>query len=183
MAGRIRLARAQELARLPEIERRAGAVLQGHPAQAVFATHGLDAEALRAGLTREQLWVALDEDERCVGYLLGGRLDDGFRVQQMDVDPCYGRRGHGRALLRHARAATTAARLPRCAVECAVLRQRRLRRTAACTMGAATARDLATGSCARLPDVPAGGDALSAAIALSLAAGSPLLSSPRPPHS
>ncbi|WP_295957617.1 GNAT family N-acetyltransferase [uncultured Xanthomonas sp.] len=109
MAGRIRLARAQELARLPEIERRAGAVLQGHPAQAVFATHGLDAEALRAGLTREQLWVALDEDERCVGYLLGGRLDDGFHVQQMDVDPCYGRRGHGRALLRQARAAAAAA--------------------------------------------------------------------------
>ncbi|WP_420008025.1 GNAT family N-acetyltransferase [Xanthomonas sacchari] len=105
MAGRMRLARAQELARLQEIERRAGALLQGHAAQAVFAAHALDAEALLAGLVREQLWVALDEDGQCVGYLLGGRLDEGFHVQQMDVDPRFGRRGHGRALLRHARAA------------------------------------------------------------------------------
>ncbi|KMM73845.1 acetyltransferase [Xanthomonas sp. NCPPB 1128] len=109
MTGRIRLAREQELARLPEIERRAGALLLGHPAQAVFARHALDAEALRAGLACGQLWVALDEEDRCVGYLLGGRLDDSFHVQQMDVDPRYGRRGHGRALLRHACAAAAAA--------------------------------------------------------------------------
>ncbi len=109
MAGRIRLAHAKELARLQEIERRAGALLQGHPAQAVFAAHALETHALRAGLAREQLWVALDEDERCVGYLLGGCLDGGFHVQQMDVDPDAGRRGHGRALLRYARAAAAAA--------------------------------------------------------------------------
>ncbi|MDQ1094742.1 GNAT superfamily N-acetyltransferase [Xanthomonas sacchari] len=112
MAGRIRLARAQELARLPRIERRAGALLQGHAAQAVFAAHTLDAQALRAGLARGQLWVALEENGDCVGYLLGGCLDEGFHVQQMDVDPRYGRRGHGRALLRHARAAALAAGFP-----------------------------------------------------------------------
>ncbi|MBO9882722.1 GNAT family N-acetyltransferase [Xanthomonas sp. D-109] len=112
MVRRIRLARAQELARLQEIERRAGALLQGHAEQAVFAAHVLDAEALRAGLAREQLWVALDEDGQCVGYLLGGRLDDGFHVQQMDVDPDAGRRGHGRALLRYAHAAAMAAGFP-----------------------------------------------------------------------
>ncbi|MET0548946.1 MAG: GNAT family N-acetyltransferase [Xanthomonas sp.] len=112
MAGRIRLACEQELARLPEIERRAGALLQGHAAQAVFAAHVLDAPALRAGLMREQLWVALEDDGRCVGYLLGGRLDDGFHVQQMDVDPDAGHRGHGRALLRHARTAAMAAGFP-----------------------------------------------------------------------
>lgn len=112
MAGRIRLARAQELARLPRIERRAGALLQGHAAQAVFAAHTLDAQALRAGLARGQLWVALEENGDCAGYLLGGCLDEGFHVQQMDVDPRYGRRGHGRALLRHARVAALAAGFP-----------------------------------------------------------------------
>jgi len=112
MAERIRSAREQELARLLEIERRAGALLQGHAAQAVFAAHALDTQALRAGLARGQLWVAVDEDERCVGYLLGGRLDDGFHVLQMDVDPDAGRRGHGRALLRHARAVAVAAGFP-----------------------------------------------------------------------
>ncbi|MBO9828930.1 GNAT family N-acetyltransferase [Xanthomonas sp. A2111] len=111
MVRRMRLARAQELARLQEIERRAGDLLQGHAAQAVFAAHALDAEALRAGLAREQLWVVLDDD-RCAGYLLGGCLDAGFHVQQMDVDPRFGRRGHGRALLRHARAAAMAAGFP-----------------------------------------------------------------------
>ncbi|MBB5941732.1 GNAT family N-acetyltransferase [Xanthomonas sp. 3307] len=109
MARHIRLAREHELARLPEIERRAGALLQGHMAQAVFAAHALEMDALRAGLAREQLWVALDDDGDCAGYLLGGCLDDGFHVQQMDVDPRYGRRGHGRALLRHVRAAAAAA--------------------------------------------------------------------------
>lgn len=109
MATRIRLAREQELALLPEIERRAGSLLQGHVAQAVFAAHALALDALRAGLARGQLWVALANDGRCVGYLLGGCLDGGFHLQQMDVDPDAGRRGHGRALLRHARAAATAA--------------------------------------------------------------------------
>ncbi|MDQ1133593.1 GNAT superfamily N-acetyltransferase [Pseudoxanthomonas winnipegensis] len=112
MAGCIRAARAQELALLPGIERRAGALLEGHVAQAAFAAHVLDQDALRDGLARGQLWVAQDEDGACAGYLFGGQLDDGFHVQQMDVDPRYARRGHGRALLRHARAAALAAGFP-----------------------------------------------------------------------
>jgi GNAT superfamily N-acetyltransferase len=112
VASCVRAARAQELALLPEIERRAGALLEGHVAQAVFAAHALDLDVLRDGLARGQLWVALDEEGACAGYLLGGRLDEGFHVQQMDVDPCHARRGHGRALLRHARAAATAAGFP-----------------------------------------------------------------------
>ncbi|WP_434030533.1 GNAT family N-acetyltransferase [[Pseudomonas] boreopolis] len=96
-----RLVRADELDALLAIERRAGELLRGHEAHAVFAGHCLDLASLRAGLARGQLWRVEAQGE-AVGYLLGGELDGAFHVLQMDVDPSHGRQGHGRRLLRHA---------------------------------------------------------------------------------
>lgn len=97
-----RLARADELGVLPAIEQRAGELLKGHEAYPVFAGHGLDLPTLQAGLQRGQLWVVDAAAGGIAGYLLGGTLGEEFHVQQMDVDPMHARRGHGRALLRHA---------------------------------------------------------------------------------
>ncbi|WP_313440572.1 GNAT family N-acetyltransferase [Stenotrophomonas sp.] len=106
-----RLARADELGALPAIEQRAGELLRGHPAYPVFAGHGLDQASLSEGLQRGQLWVVEAADGAIAGYLLGGRLEDAFHILQMDVDPAHARRGHGRALLRHALAQARASGL------------------------------------------------------------------------
>jgi GNAT superfamily N-acetyltransferase len=87
---------------LPAIEQRAGELLRGHDAYPVFAGHGLDLPTLQDGLERGQLWVVDGAGGGIAGYLLGGELAGEFHVLQMDVDPAHARRGHGRALLRHA---------------------------------------------------------------------------------
>ncbi|WP_237576236.1 GNAT family N-acetyltransferase [Mycetohabitans sp. B8] len=98
----IRLAVPADFPVLLSIECRAGERLHGHVAYSVFAAHGLTQDELADGVRQRRLWVVEHNDRTVIGYLLGGELDDGFHIRQMDVDPAYGRRGHGRALLRHA---------------------------------------------------------------------------------
>ena len=97
-----RVPRTDELGALPAIEQRAGELLRGHEAYPVFASHGLDLPTLQEGLERGQLWVVDGAAGGVAGYLLAGDLAGEFHVLQMDVDPAHARRGHGRALLRHA---------------------------------------------------------------------------------
>ncbi|MBH1830353.1 GNAT family N-acetyltransferase [Stenotrophomonas maltophilia] len=97
-----RIPHADELGVLPAIEQRAGELLKDHEAHPVFAGHGLDLPTLQDGLQRGQLWVVDGPGGDIAGYLLGGELGGEFHVLQMDVDPAHARRGHGRALLRHA---------------------------------------------------------------------------------
>ena len=97
-----RVPRTDELGVLPAIEQRAGELLRGHEAYPVFASHGLDLPTLQEGLERGQLWVVDGAAGGVAGYLLAGDLAGEFHVLQMDVDPAHARRGHGRALLRHA---------------------------------------------------------------------------------
>ena len=104
-----RIPYADELGVLPVIEQRAGELLKGHEAYPVFAGHGLGLPALQDGLLREQLWVVDAAEGGIAGYLLAGELCGEFHVLQMDVDPAHARRGHGRALLRHALAQARAA--------------------------------------------------------------------------
>lgn len=47
------------------------------------------------------LWVVVS-DQQLAGYLMAGVLGADFHIQQMDVVPAHGRKGAGRALLRHA---------------------------------------------------------------------------------
>lgn len=98
----IRSAVVEDIPVLLSIERRAGELLRGHVAFEAFSAHGLSREALRDGLQQRLLWVAEQEDRVTAGYLLAGEIDGGLHIRQMDVDPAYGRKGHGRALLRHA---------------------------------------------------------------------------------
>ena len=93
---RIRLARADEQARLFDIWH-----------DAVRATHGFLAEedfAFYARLVRDEMlpegsvWVAVDEGDRPLAWL---ELADG-KVEALFVDPAHFRRGLGRALMDHA---------------------------------------------------------------------------------
>ncbi|KAG0162686.1 hypothetical protein DFQ28_009492 [Apophysomyces sp. BC1034] len=98
----IRSAVEEDFPVLLSIEQRAGERLRGHVAFPVFAAHGLTAGELSDGLRQRLLWVVQDNDRMIAGYLLGGELDGELYIRQMDVDPAYGRKGHGRRLLRHA---------------------------------------------------------------------------------
>lgn len=97
----IRGARVDDAAALIDIERRAAALLQGHPAHALFSAHTLPADIHAAAAEAGRSFVATLQGQP-VGYALYARVDDTAHLLQMDVDPAFGRRGIGRALLEHA---------------------------------------------------------------------------------
>lgn len=95
----IALARPSDVAALPGIERAAAELLRGHAPDALLdqptAVAHLEA-ARRAG----HLWVAL-VDEAPVGFALVAVLRAGeAHLEEIDVDPRFGRRGIGAALVR-----------------------------------------------------------------------------------
>jgi GNAT superfamily N-acetyltransferase len=98
MDDRIAPARPGDVAALPAIERAAAELLRGLAPDAVLdeATSAADFEAARrAG----HLWVAL-VDDRPVGFALVQLLHAGHaHLDEIDVDPRFGRRGIGAALV------------------------------------------------------------------------------------
>ncbi|RPE75831.1 GNAT family N-acetyltransferase [Vulcaniibacterium tengchongense] len=94
----LRPGRADEAAALIGIERRACELLRGHEAHAAFSRHTLAPEDHAEAAAHGRLWVA-DCAGRALGYALYAPLDGAAHLAQMDVDPGYGRRGIGRALL------------------------------------------------------------------------------------
>jgi len=99
MTATIALARPGDVAALPGIERAAAELLRGHAPDAVLdqPTGVAHFEAARrAG----HLWVALIDDAP-VGFALITLLHDGeAHLEEIDVDPRFGRRGIGAALVR-----------------------------------------------------------------------------------
>ncbi len=90
-----------ELALLVEIERRAGRV---------FADHGLpeiaddgpgtvgELEAYRAA---GRAWVAVDERDVSIAYILTVEVDAALHIEQVSVDPAHAGRGIGAELIEH----------------------------------------------------------------------------------
>jgi GNAT superfamily N-acetyltransferase len=92
-------AREDDLAKLRGIELAANVLFEGRAVAGVVAgdATGLDelAHARAAGL----LWVARAADGEPVGFALCELVDGAVHLEEIDVDPAYGRRGIGRALL------------------------------------------------------------------------------------
>jgi GNAT superfamily N-acetyltransferase len=99
VATRIREVRADELPVLQEIERSAGQSFRdvGMPEIADDEPFPLDVldRYRRAGLA----WVAVDDDDRPVAYLVAEPVDGCLHVEQVSVHADHARRGIGRALL------------------------------------------------------------------------------------
>ncbi|MFI7582654.1 GNAT family N-acetyltransferase [Kocuria sp. M1N1S27] len=98
----IRRPRGHELRKIRALEARAGRL---------FADLGMDAVAddrppgvpeLREDLRRGLIWVATDDHDALVGYVRTGWIDNAPHLEQVTVDPAFGRRGHGRALVARA---------------------------------------------------------------------------------
>jgi GNAT superfamily N-acetyltransferase len=99
MTTRIRAVRADELPLLQDVERAAGECFRdvGMPEIAddePFPVAVLD-RFRRAGLA----WVAVDDGDRPVAYLVAEPVDGALHVEQVSVHPGHARRGIGRALL------------------------------------------------------------------------------------
>ena len=99
----IGLARSEEATLLPSIEARAGALFSG-----VFSGADLPAE-LAAQTTSEavyleaqrdgRIYVARDDGDRVVGFAHLIWIDSHAHLNELDVDPDFGRQGIGRRLV------------------------------------------------------------------------------------
>jgi len=96
----IRPVRHDELERLLEIEREAGRVFADVGMPEIAADDPGTAEALA------EAWVAVDEHDRPVAYLISDIVDGCAHIEQVSVAPSHARRGLGAALIDHLAAVT-----------------------------------------------------------------------------
>ncbi len=95
----IELARLQDIPYLASIELSAATLLQGY-APASVLEEPTDTKDFLKAQTEQRLWVARIGDFP-VGFALIEMLDEDHpHLQEINVEPTYGRRGIGRALMR-----------------------------------------------------------------------------------
>lgn len=95
----IRATRVDDLEAIRAIEVRAGALFHevGMP---VIATHPVPpAEVLARFVHGGRSWVVADDDGAPVAFVLVEVVDGLAHIEQVSVDPAYGRRGLGRQLI------------------------------------------------------------------------------------
>jgi GNAT superfamily N-acetyltransferase len=104
---RIRAAVSAELPILQDIEVEAGASFGDIGMPEVARDEPFAISELLAHLEAGHAWVACDDDDRPIAYLLAEVVDGEFHIEQVSVRPAYAHRAIGRALIEHA--ATVAA--------------------------------------------------------------------------
>lgn len=95
----IRPARAGDLVRLRAVERAAGGVFRDIGMGPVADDEPLTVSDLAGYQQDGRAWVAVDEQDRPVAYLLIDRVDNGAHVEQVSVHPDHARQGVGLALI------------------------------------------------------------------------------------
>jgi GNAT superfamily N-acetyltransferase len=97
----IRDARLEDILALGEIELAAGRMF-AEIGMAEVADDELPSHESLGDYVREgRAWVAVDDLDRPVGYLLADLLDGNAHIEQVSVHPDHGRRGLGRSLVEH----------------------------------------------------------------------------------
>jgi GNAT superfamily N-acetyltransferase len=95
----MRLAREEDLAALPDIERAANALFADYGLAEQLSNILTPIESLHEGVMTDRLWVAADEAGRPVGFALASVVGDNAHLDELDVHPAHGRRGLGAALV------------------------------------------------------------------------------------
>jgi len=97
---RIRPARADELPDLQRVEREAGERFRGMGLLDHLLDHSLSLPELAAHQRAGRVWVAVDDDERPLGFAVASVLDgDGAHLEELDVVPRAGQQGIGSRLV------------------------------------------------------------------------------------
>ncbi|MFJ7076812.1 GNAT family N-acetyltransferase [Streptomyces sp. NPDC098781] len=99
---RIRPPAPAELPALQDIERAAGVVFRGLGMAAVADDEPPALDVLERYRRAGHAWIACDDEDRPVGYLICAPVDAALHIEQVSVHPAAARRGVGRALLTHA---------------------------------------------------------------------------------
>lgn len=97
----IRDARLDDIAALRDIERAAGRLFAEIGMVEIVDDEPLSEETLRGYQSRGRAWVAVDDSDRPIGYLVADILDGNAHIEQVSVSPANMRRGLGRALIGH----------------------------------------------------------------------------------
>ena len=95
----IELAEAEDLPKLARVERAAVRLFEGRGVAGVVADDVTSLAELAEARDEGLLWVARNERGEPVGFALLCLVDGQPHVEEIDVDPAFGRRGIGRALL------------------------------------------------------------------------------------
>lgn len=104
----IRPTTAADLVLLADIERAAGTAFGEIGMALIAADDPLSLEELRGYHSSGRAWVATDERDRPIAYVLVDDVDGCTHVAQVSVHPDHARRGVGRRLLEHVVAWTAA---------------------------------------------------------------------------
>ncbi|WP_405911541.1 GNAT family N-acetyltransferase [Streptomyces sp. NBC_00963] len=97
----IRTAHAAELPVLQDIERAAGRCFRDIGMPEIADDEPLSLDELASYQRAQLAWVAVDETDAPVAYLIADRVDGNFHIEQVSVHPDSARRGIGRSLLDH----------------------------------------------------------------------------------
>lgn len=95
----IRAARPEDLVHLPEIERAAGAAFRGLGMASVADDEPPTADVLRAYQEAGRAWVATNDVDQPIAYLVVDVVDEAAHIEQVSVHPDYAHRRLGRQLL------------------------------------------------------------------------------------
>ncbi|MFJ3696717.1 GNAT family N-acetyltransferase [Streptomyces sp. NPDC090052] len=97
----IRTAHAAELPVLQDIESAAGRCFRDIGMPEIADDEPLSLDELASYQRAQLAWVAVDETDAPVAYLIADRVDGNFHIEQVSVHPDSARRGIGRSLLDH----------------------------------------------------------------------------------
>ncbi|MFE7355616.1 GNAT family N-acetyltransferase [Streptomyces sp. NPDC057543] len=98
---RIRTARRSDLPLLQDIERAAGEPFRTLGMTAVADDDPPPLDLLDGYRRAGRAWVAVDDDDRPVGYLIADPVDGAAHIEQVSVHPSVARRGLGSTLIDH----------------------------------------------------------------------------------
>ncbi|MGA6154735.1 GNAT family N-acetyltransferase [Stenotrophomonas sp. NPDC087984] len=98
---RIRTSTSEELPVLQDIERAAGLCFRDIGMDEVADDEPLSLEELSRYQRAGRAWVAVDDADRAMAYLITDPVDGNVHIEQISVHPDSARRGVGRALIDH----------------------------------------------------------------------------------
>lgn len=108
----IRLARHDDLKRLQAIEVAAGAAFTSVGMPEIAAAEPPPFDELRRHLVEARIWVATDQQDEPIAYLVVELLDGAAHIEQVSVHPAFGHRRIGRGLVDHVDQWARVRRLP-----------------------------------------------------------------------